>query len=69
MTRLIDLRDVICIGGIENAILCSKDEFTSTDLLVAQSVTDECWYDVSDVKHPAYLKTGYKMYILTKHVK
>lgn len=69
MTRIIDIKEVINIGGIENAIYCTKDEIKKEDLLIAQSETIEDWYDVSDIKYPSYLKTGYTMYILTKHIK
>lgn len=71
MTRLISLADVIYVGGIENAVLFSKDHINNGDLIIAQSIMEdeEVWFNVSETKIPPAIKAGYTMYILTKHEK
>lgn len=69
MTRLISLSDLVAVNSVDNAIYCCKDLFEKDDLLIAQGSVEEYWYDISEIKTPPALKTGYTMYILTKHQK
>ena len=69
MTRIIDLSEVIYVGGVDDAIYCSKDIFMKDDLLVAQSDSQEDWFDIVSATSALPLKPNYTMYILTKHIK
>lgn len=69
MTRLINLLEVITVGNDGECVFFSKDVYTKTDLLIAQTDNAEQWYEVFNILNPPYLKTGYTMYILTKHQK
>lgn len=69
MTKIIDLLEVMEIGGNGSEIFFSKESFEEGQLLIAQANTLEQWHDVEKIYNPPYLKTGYTMYILTKHQK
>lgn len=69
MTKIIDLLEVNDFDSDTRAIYCSKETFNESDLLIAQDMDKEEWYNIYDIKTPFYLKTGYTMYILTKHIK
>ena len=69
MTKIIDLLEVIHVGGIEDAVYCSKETIQMGDLLIGQEGDSEEWFDVIRVVQATFLKTGYTMYILTKHIK
>lgn len=73
MTKIIDLLEVINFDGVDNAIYFSKELFIEGGLLIAQFTgnekENEIWFDVKKIINPPYLKTGYTMYILTKHIK
>lgn len=69
MTKIVPLHKVLLVGGYQNAIHLSKEKYNEDDLIVAQSETQEEWYNVKQVLDPSELKTGYTMYILTKHEK
>ena len=69
MTSIIPINDIILINGIESAVYFSKEKYKDGDLLIAQNPQLEDWYDVKEVLDNSALKTGYTMYILTKHVK
>jgi hypothetical protein len=68
MTRIIDLKEVINVGS-EYAVYIHKGNISTDDLLIAQSETEEEWYDIKSSTYGLPLKTGYTMYILSKHVK
>lgn len=69
MTKIIKRSEILLIGSYDNAVYFSKDQLKEGDLLIAQSSDDEDWYDVKDILDPPQLKTGYTMYILSKHNK
>ena len=69
MTNIIPLHEVLLINGIESAVHFSKEQYKEGDLIIAQNTQVEDWYDVKEVLDPSALKTGYTMYILTKHLK
>jgi hypothetical protein len=69
MTKIVDLSDVLTIGLEDESILVSKNDYNSGWVLIAQTDKEEQWFDIKIVLNPPYLKTGYTMYILTKHIK
>lgn len=69
MTKIIPKHEIISIGGIENAVHFSKERLNDGDLLIAQNEKEEDWYNVQLRIDLSVLKTGYTMYILTKHQK
>lgn len=72
MTRIIDFNSLEQINS-EYRFLISKDKFEIGTLIIAQEEGDgeqfEEWFDVYLVYPDLPLKTGYTMYILTKHNK
>ena len=69
MTRIINLLELVYCPNTENAIFVTKEVYGKEDLLIAQFDKEEDWYDITKWINPPYLKTGYTMYILTKHIK
>jgi len=69
MTKIVDLADVLTIGLEDESILVSKKEYKPGWVLIAQTDKEEQWFDIKTTLNPPYLKTGYTMYILTKHIK
>lgn len=70
MTRLIKYSEICTMGDF--AIYFTKDSFGDDDLIIAQSDNDEYWFEIHNHTTPEFtptIKTGYIMYVLTKHIK
>lgn len=69
MTKIIDFNALVQINS-EYSILISKETFEIGGLVIAQDENNfEEWFDVYLIYPDQPLKTGYTMYILTKHEK
>ena len=67
MTKIIDLVEVIGSFTEETCVMFTKEDITTSDLLIAQGNEQEKWYDVTTILKPPYLKTGYKMLVLVPY--
>lgn len=70
MTTIADLKEIVTVG--DGGVFQSKLDLKIGDILIGQDAEEvkEEWFTVSGIRSNwHFLKTGYTMYILTKHIK
>lgn len=67
MTRFVDLTDIIPIHNTEHALLITnRKDITESDVVLAQSDTEEQAYNVTAIQCPQGLKKDYAIYFLSE---